>query len=318
MARFEGRTRSALLAVLCVAFLAIAPRFIGLFAMSTVSDIFMVATIAFALNLIAGYAGCPAFGNVVFFGIGAYATGLVMVRYEGPFALGLAVAAAACAVTALLAGPPLLRLRGHYFAIGTLGLNGAAAQLVTNLPISGGARGLSLPLAAGTPHAVATFFYEAFLATLVVAVVAGYALTRGPLGYDLKAIRSGDDVAGSLGVDTLGVKVRVWVVSAIFTGIAGGVYAYSLTYIEPPDVFSLALSVKAFVIMLLGGTATILGPLIAAVVVESAIAFTQHVLLNYDVGMLGLIIMAIVLLFPQGVTAFVRQHRRRRAVERRR
>jgi branched-chain amino acid transport system permease protein len=248
MARFEGRTRSALLAVLCVAFLAIAPRFIGLFAMSTVSDIFMVATIAFALNLIAGYDGCPAFGNVVFFGIGAYATGLVMVRYDGPFALGLAVAAAACAVTALLAGPPLLRLRGHYFAIGTLGLNGAAAQLVTNLTISGGARGLSLPLAAGTPHAVATFFYEAFLATLVVAVVAGYALTRGPLGYDLKAIRSGDDVAGSLGVDTLGVKVRVWVVSAIFTGIAGGVYAYSLTYIEPPDVFSLALSVKAFVI----------------------------------------------------------------------
>jgi len=287
--------------LLVLAALALAPRAVGLFAISSLSDVFMIATIAVALNLIAGYGGYPAFGNVVFFGIGAYSTGVVMVRFGLPFALGLAAGVAVSVATAALFGPLLFRLRGHYFAIGTLGLNGAVAQLVTNLPLSGGGKGLSLPLIGGSPFAAASFFYELYLGTLALTVIAAYLIVRGPLGYACRALRSGEDVAQSLGVDTLRTKIALWAASAAFTGLAGGIYAYSLTYIEPPDVFNLALSVKAFVIMLLGGTATLLGPLVAAVLVEGAVAVTQHFLLNYDVGVLGLIIIAVIVFAPNGI-----------------
>jgi branched-chain amino acid transport system permease protein len=98
----------------------------------------------------------------------------------------------------------------------------------------------------------------------------------------------------------------LWTTSAALTGLIGAIYAYSITYIEPPDVFNLGLSVKAFVIMLLGGTASVFGPLVAAFFVEGAVALTQHYFLNYDVGVLGLIIIAAVVLFPRGASALVR------------
>ncbi|HTD33412.1 MAG TPA: branched-chain amino acid ABC transporter permease, partial [Candidatus Elarobacter sp.] len=260
-----------------------------------------------ALNLIAGYGGYPAFGNVVFFGIGAYATGVAQANLHAPFAVGVAAAVILSAATALATGPLFFRLRGHYFAIGTLGLNGAVAQLVTNLPLSGGAKGLSLPIVSGSPSAIAAFFYELFLGALVVALLVSVWVERGRLGYAARALRGGEDVAQSLGVDTLRTKVALWTISAALTGSIGAVYAYFINYIEPPDVFSLGLSVKAFVIMLLGGAATVFGPLVAAFFVEGAVALTQHLSLNYDVGFLGLIVIAAVVFFPRGVSRSLRE-----------
>ena len=286
--------------------LAVLPRFTGVFVQATLADIFMIGTFAIALNLIAGYGGYPAFGNVVFFGLGAYATGVAQANLHLPFAAGCLAAVVLSTLVAVAVGPLFFRLRGHYFAIGTLGLNGAVAQLVTNLPLAGGAKGLSLPLPAGTPATIATFFYEVFLAVLVVALAAAVWVDRGRLGYACRALRAGDDVAQSLGVDTLRTKVALWALSAALTGLIGAVYAYSVNYIEPPDVFSLGLSVKAFVIMLLGGTASLLGPLVAAFFVEGAVTLTQHYFLNYDVGVLGLIVIAAVVFFPRGASAFVR------------
>ena len=302
----------ALVLVILLA-LAAAPWFVGLFGIATLSDMFMVAIIAIALNLIAGYGGSPAFGNVVFFGIGAYATGIVQVKYGAPFGLGLLAAALASALVAAIFGPLLFRLRGHYFAIGTLGLNGAVWQLMNNLPLSGGGKGLSLPLAPGTPHAVATFFYETFLATLVLSLLTAFVVARGRLGYAALAIRSGEGIAESLGIDAMRTRITLWTISAALTGLAGATYAYSLTYIEPSDVFNLGLSVKAFVVMLLGGTGTLLGPLVAAIFVEGAVALTQHFWLNYDVGVLGVIIIAVVLFLPNGVAGALAKRRERAA-----
>ncbi len=155
-------------------------------------------------------------------------------------------------------------------------------------------------------------FYEAFLATLALCILTSYFIVQGPIGYACRAIRSGEGVAESLGIDALRIKLSLWATSAAFTGLAGAIYAYSLTYIEPSDVFNLGLSVKAFVMMLLGGTATLFGPLIAAFLVEGTIALTQHYWLNYDVGVLGLIIIAAIVFLPNGLSAYVASRRKRR------
>ncbi|HEX3462695.1 MAG TPA: branched-chain amino acid ABC transporter permease, partial [Candidatus Elarobacter sp.] len=238
MRRSSGSlTRLAVACALVAVALAVLPRFTGVFVQATLADVFMVGTFAVALNLIAGYGGYPAFGNVVFFGLGAYATGVAQANFHLPFAAGCVAAVVLSGLLAIAVGPLFFRLRGHYFAIGTLGLNGAVAQLMTNLPLAGGAKGLSLPLPRGTPATIASFFYELFLAALVVALAAAIWVERGRLGYACRALRAGDDVAQSLGVDTLRTKVALWAVSAALTGLIGAIYAYSITYIEPPDVF---------------------------------------------------------------------------------
>src|SRR3954468_19965675 len=141
------RAMLALLLGLALLLLLLAPLHISLYWQRVLSTAFMFATLAQAINLIAGFTGYPAFGNVVFFGLGAYSAAIVMAKAGGGFALGVVVAVLISLVTVLLVGPPLLRLRGHYFAIATVGLNEMVKALVSNFsPLTGGGMGLSVPL----------------------------------------------------------------------------------------------------------------------------------------------------------------------------
>ena len=267
----------------------------------------MFATLAQALNVIAGYTGYPAFGNVVFYGLGAYTMGILMVRYGLPPAVALTGAAASGMVLALLVGPALLRLRGHYFAIGTLALNEATRALVENMRgLTGGGQGLSLPIPGGSVEATARLFYYLFLGTMLLAVAVVVLVLRSRLGYALRAVRAGEETAESLGVRTTRAKTTAWVISATFTGLAGGIYAYWISYIDPAESFSMAVSVKVFVIMLLGGIGTVIGPIAGAFFVELLETTVWSNFLTYHTAILGLLIVLVVVFLPGGIVAFAR------------
>ena len=106
--------------------------------------IFMYAALSQSTNILMGFSGLVPFGNVVFFGMGAYVTGMVMIYWKLPFLAALLLAALACAVFTLIIGHPILKLQGHYFAIATMGISGAVRQIVNNLEITGGGMGLKL------------------------------------------------------------------------------------------------------------------------------------------------------------------------------
>lgn len=300
------RRRSLLLAIALV-LLAAAPLVLNPYGLRVLSAVFTIAVIAQGINLMAGQTGYPAFGNVVFYGIGGYATAVLMGKAGWPFAAA-AVAAVLLAVALVLAvGPPLLRLKGHYFAIATLGLNEAMREVVANAtPLTGGGMGFSLPLPAGGPLFNAVRFYYLLLAAMLLATWAVYEFDRRRLGLGCRAIRDNEAKAEASGLHTTRYKTAAWTLSAAMTAAVGAIQAWWLTYIDPPSMFDMALSVKAFVILLLGGAGTVFGPVIGAFAVEGLANLTWSHLLDWHLGVMGLLIIAIVLAFPDGFGAAAR------------
>ena len=296
--------------MLALALLLAGPLLLNLYWLRVVSNVFMYAVLAQGINVMAGYSGYPAFGNVVFFGLGGYTAAILMAQLKLSFALALVAATLICPLLVLLIGVPLLRLKGHYFAIATLGLNEAVKELVTNATrLTGGAMGASLPMAPAGPTASAALFYYLLLAAMVVSTWTVWQFSRRRLGIGCCAIRDNEAKAEALGLHTTRYKTAAWMLSAAMTGAVGGINAYWLTYIDPPGVFDMAIAVKSFVIFLLGGPATVLGPLLGAAVVGLLATFTWSKLLDWHAGAMGLLIMLVIVLFPNGL---------REALERRR
>lgn len=296
-----------LLAIAVLVALALAPLQINLYWMRIFSLTFMYATLAQAINLIAGFTGYPAFGNVVFFGLGAYSAAIVMAKGGGGLVLGMAVAVLISLATVLLLGPALLRLRGHYFAIATVGLNEMVKGIVDNLgPLTGGGMGMTVPLPPWGPAETARVFYYLLLGALVasVAVAAWFKFSR--LGYACRAIRDDEVKAEAMGLRTTMIKTIAWAISAMLTGMTGAVYAYWFSYIDPPSAFDLLIAIKSFVIFLVGGSATVFGPVVAALLVEYLSLVVWSRLLDYHLGIFGLAIMLIALYMPDGLVRFVR------------
>lgn len=293
--------------MLALVSLALLPAIGNLYWIRVFTNIFMFAVLAQSINIIAGFVGYPAFGNVVFFGLGAYGTGVMVVQFQTSVATGILVGLLLCAVVVLIIGPPLLRLRGHYFAIATLGLNEAVKAVIANLTdLTGGGKGLSLPLPDATVQQTALLFYWLFLVLAGIGMLVAVMFWSTRFGYACRAIRANEDGAESLGINTTYYKTAAWLISALLAGAAGGLYAEWIGYIEPPVVFDMTIAVKAFVMFLLGGAGTILGPMFGAALVELLTTLTWSHLLSYHLAVLGIIIMAAAVLIPNGIQTFVR------------
>ena len=310
-----GQTTLVVLVSAAAILLLLGPHFLNLYWLRILSNIFMFATLAQAINIITGYTGYPAFGNVVFFGLGGYTTAIVMVRYEGPLVVGLLSAVIVCMLFAAVFGRPLLRLRGHYFAIATLGLNEATRAIVNNLTdLTGGGMGLSLPLPPGVVSYNSAFFYYLLFGVMILSILVTYLLSVSRMGYACRAIRDNEVKAEAMGIHTTRYKVLAWTISAALTGLVGGINAYWLSYIEPSAVFDMTIAVKSFVMYLIGGPGTVLGPIFGAFFIEFVGTFTWSNLLNYHIGIMGAIIVMVVVLMPDGFAAFVRDRVSRAAM----
>lgn len=300
--------RSVAISCTLLVILVVLQPLLSLYWLRLLTNVLMLAVVAQGMNVMAGFVGYPAFGNVVFFGIGAYGTALAIAAGFG-MVPALLVGAIPAAALALTVGPLLLRLRGHYFAIATLGLNEVVSALAANLSgLTGGAAGLSLPLATGTAGDAAYRAYFGFVALFAVSLALGIFLRDSRLGYGCRAIRANEEAAEATGVATLHLKSIAWMLSALLTALAGGLYARWVGFIEPSLVFDMAISVKAFVMFLLGGAGTVFGPLIGSLLIESATTLAWSHLLKLHLLVLGVTIMLVVLLLPEGAQGFAVRH----------
>jgi branched-chain amino acid transport system permease protein len=245
---------------------------------------------------------------MIFFGLGGYTVGILMVKAGVSFFPSLIVAGAVGIIVAILIGMPLLRLKGHYFALASLGAAEAVRQIMDNLTdLCGGAMGLTLPQMAGKPAQVNLSFYYLMFILLILSFAATYYISKNRLGYALKAIKANEEAADAMGINTTLYKIVAWAISGIFTAIAGGIYAYWFTFIEPATVFDVMIVVKLFVILLLGGAGTVMGPLYGAFIFEGISEIIWSRFLNLHMGILGIIVILIVFFIPNGLIDMVRR-----------
>jgi branched-chain amino acid transport system permease protein len=269
------------------------------------TDILMFAVMASAWNIIGGYTGYASFGNVVFFGIGAYITAISMEKAGLPFALAYPAAGIGAAFFAVIIGLPVLRLRGHYFAIATLGVAEAMKALVQNLNITEGNAGIYLPMLNLSVRHQYWFFYYMMLSTLVLSLVTTYLILKAKLGYSLIAIRENEQAADSAGINTTATKTFAFALSGFFTGLAGGVYAYQQAFIQPGPVFAVQMTVKMIVMAVFGGMGRLFGPLLGAVGIEIISETLSNYFLVAHTLFFGVLVILAIVFTPKGMIDLV-------------
>jgi branched-chain amino acid transport system permease protein len=283
----------------------------------TVTTIFMFVGLAAAWNLIGGYAGYACFGQVGFFGLGGYATAVLMTHAAVSFWLALPLAAALAAGFAALVGWPLLRLKGHYFAVATLGVAEGLREVVINLPdLTGGGAGISIPTAgASAPTAWLgnDGFYVLFLLLAALIVACTGVLSQSRLGYGLRAIHQDEDAAAAIGINTTATKIAAFAGSAALTSALGSAYAFQQVTIFPERLFDVHLTVLMVVMVVLGGSGTVAGPVLGAVGIAFASEWLRQQLPLGHSFALGALIVLAVLLLPQGFINYLRDGLRERS-----
>jgi branched-chain amino acid transport system permease protein len=261
----------------------------------------MFVVISAAWNLIGGLTGYPAFGNVVYFGLGAYSVALLVTRYHWPFAASLLGSVVLPAAFAGLIGIPLLRLRGHYFAVASLGVAVAVGELINNLDYFGGAVGIFMPIVRSD-----LVFYYLMLGAAVLAVAVTWVVLRTRFGFGLIAIREDEAAAAVMGVNTTLYKIAAYALSAALTGLAGGIYAQWNVFVNQDVAFNIDVSIDSILMALIGGIGTIWGPVLGAAVLEFLIqtfAGRGDLAVVTQIG-LGLLLTGAVILLPRGVVDF--------------
>ena len=264
----------------------------------------ILATLAQSWNIIGGYTGYPSFGNSVFYGLGGYGVAIAMVQYGLPFPAGLAIGISLAVGFAILLGLPVLRLRGHYFAIATLGLAEVMTAIVSNLEIAGRNVGLILPLVKGD-----ALFFELSLILLVVTTLAVTWISRSRFGFGLIAIRENEQAAAVMGVNTTLYKILAFALCSIFAAVAGGIHAYWITYLDPGSAFDVALNVKMIIMAVFGGPGTIFGPVLGAFVLSAISEILATKVTSLASIFFGIVIIAAIVFMPRGFADLVRRFR---------
>jgi branched-chain amino acid transport system permease protein len=276
----------------------------------TASTVLMFVALAVAWNLIGGFAGYACFGQVGFFGLGGYAAAVLIIHLNLSFWLALPLAAVIAGLFAALIGAPLLRLKGHYFAVATLGVAEGLRELVTNLPrLTGGGAGITIPTVgrdAPTPWLGNDGFYILFLLLAVGAVAVGLLVSVSRAGYALRAIHQDEDAAAAMGINTTLAKTLAFAGAAGLTGAAGAARAFQLQTIYPDPSFTVEITVLIVTMVVLGGAGTVVGPVVGAIAVAYASEWLRNHYTQAHTFLLGGLIILAVVLLPQGFANYAR------------
>lgn len=302
------------LLIIAVVLFIFLPRFLSGYMVRVITTIFMYAVIAQGMNIMSGYMGYLPFGNAMFFGIGAYVTAIGMGKGL-PFLVVVPLAAITAILFSIILGLPVLRLRGHYFAIATIGMSAAILSVVQNATeITGGAMGTTLPIIDKDPSIVYNYFYLAMFGLMIITTLSLHFIIKSRFGFGIRSIKANEEAAISMGINTTYHKVVAWAISAFFTSIAGALYAYWMSFIAPDEVFDVMIAVNTIVIMLIGGAGSILGPIIGAFIIELFAEVAWSAFLEYHLAALGIIIIIIVFFVPKGVTGTIADFIKRKKI----
>jgi branched-chain amino acid transport system permease protein len=268
-------------------------------------------TLASNLNLMLGYAGYINFGSIVFFGLGGYICVWLVSAHAWPLAASLLVAGAGVSLLSFLFGLGILRLRGAFFALATIGINEAVQAFVENFTPWGGSSGIYLPTTIfdplGGPAQALWVIYFLMVAVMGLSLYLSYAIKTSKFGLGLLAIGQNEDAAAILGVPTPLFKAAAYSVSAFLPAVAGGLYFIKSSFIQPSDAFDLTLSTEAIVIAMLGGQGTVTGVALGAYLYEALRGYllTSETFSHFQLVVAGVLLLIIVLFFPGGLMGFV-------------
>ncbi len=265
-----------------------------------------------SLNILLGYTGYISFGHIVFYGMGGY-VGLFLISVYG-WSLWTAMVAGGLAsgLLAFLLGSAILRLRGSYFALATIGINEAMRAFISNFEPFGGPTGISLNFQVynqygGAAQALWTIYYVV-LALALGNILLSYVVKTSKFGLGLQAIREDEEAAEVMGVVTPSSKTWAYVLSAILPGMVGVLFFFKNGNIEPGPAFRLHLSIELLVMVMLGGYGTIAGPVLGAFGYQRlrGLLLTSDLFKNIQLTVAGVLLLVIILFIPSGAVGWIR------------
>ncbi len=285
-----------------------------------IAFLWLMVVFALTWDMLGGRMGYNSFGNIVFFGIGCYAAAVVqrdagLPYFEG-LALGLVAGGVLAVLGAIVFGLAMLGLRGHYFAIGTLGLGIAAGEIASGWEYVGAGSGLALPLFPGELGQREIFFCTSLFAVAALCFLIFRWVYGTRFGLALNAIRDDHDKADAMGLRTTQIKIFAWSLSALFLGVAGGLAANMIGFIDPRDVAFAGATYGVWMVLMaiLGGKGTLWGPVLGAFVFHITQELFWTYLLGWQRVALGFFIVVIAVFFPQGIMGWVEARRARQGV----
>lgn len=275
--------------------------------------ILQAIVLAASLNILMGYTGYVSFGHIVFFGLGGYVGIYLMSVHQWPLWSAALAGGLSSGVLAFLLGKAILRLRGAYFALATIGINEAMRAFVNNFDPFGGPIGMTLKFKVYDAYGGATnalwIAYYAVFALAILVVVLSFVIKTSKFGLGLMAIREDEDAAEVMGVVTPNAKTWAFVLSAILPGIMGALFFFKNGNVEPGDAFRLDYSIEMLVIVMLGGQGSVLGPILGAAGYQGLRGFllTSPIFKNIQLSVAGALLLVIVLFIPAGAVGWLQR-----------
>lgn len=273
--------------------------------------VLIFAIAAIGLSLLMGLAGQVSLGQAAFFAVGAYTQAILVTRYDVPMLVALPVAVLAAMLLALVVGLPLLRLRGHFLALATLGLGIIVTVTVRELEFTGatsGIYGIPKPDLGGRVYNTPSEYFWLLCPVVLLGLALAQKLTHSRIGRALGAVNDSEVAAECLGVDTFALRLRVFVLAAGYAGLAGVFYAHWLAVVSPESA-NFPLSVSLLLMVVIGGLGTVWGAVTGAVLVETLDEGMRDLVprlipgASGEVQLLGfgVVLVAVVILAPGGL-----------------
>lgn len=287
---------SFIIMVLLLGVLAALPLFAVSYALTWVFFLSVYLTLALSYDIVGGYLGYINLGHSTSFGLGAYTTAILL-NHDLSLIPALSLAIFLAAAFAAMVSYPLFRLRGAYFALATFGLISLIEVVVTNLrDLTGGSGGISTP----PGNNLLPAYYLALFVVLGTMVFSRH-LARSQFGLALFSIREDEEVSRSFGVPTSLYKCLALVISSVPASLVGGIYVWNMTYISPHSVFGLEIALSPIVMAMLGGTGTMVGPLLGSIFITLVQELLWTKVPYFHLTMYGTVLVLLGLFMPGGL-----------------
>lgn len=294
--------------IICLVLLSIALCPLTLGKISPYTNTFLILAgiyiiLAISLDLLVGFTGLISVGHAAFFAIGAYTSAILTTKYQMPPLIALICGLITSGLVAWAIGVAVLRLKGYYLAMATLGLNAIVVKLITGFSsVTGGASGfLGIPPFSIFGISLENHFYYYYFvwAMVVLIIVCSLAIIKSPFGRALTAIHSDEAAASTLGIDCPRYKLHIFIISGIFAGLAGSLFCHYMCFLAPSD-FDISTSIFLLVMLFLGGVGTIYGAALGAAFLKLLPEITYQ-FRDFELFTYGLILIIVIIFLPRGI-----------------